>query len=85
MKATARISHRPISGQDFSSLNLRGIKMDRAAQGRRFTGAICGRESDRRAGGALRPGGSIRRPSSAEPVSASLEDACLAKADMGSP
>jgi len=30
-KATARISHQPnLAGRDFSGLNLRGIKMDRA-------------------------------------------------------
>jgi hypothetical protein len=76
-----------LSGQDFSGLNLRGIKMDRAAlrgvdftgthlQGANLIGAILQEARFDRADltGA--------RLSGANLVSASLEDACLAKADM---
>src|SRR5438309_12050176 len=63
----ANFASTDLSGQDFSGLNLRGIKMDRAIlRGARFhrNSAAAGK-SDRRgiAGSTLRQGGSIRRPS----------------------
>ena len=63
----ANFASADLTGRDFSGLNLRGIKMDRAVlRGADFTGAhLQSANSDRRdiGGGALRQGGSIRRAS----------------------
>ena len=58
----ANFSSIDLNGRDFSGLNLRGIKMDRALlKGADFTGANLQREFDRLdlAGGALRSSGSL--------------------------
>ncbi len=83
----ANFASADLSGQDFSGLNLRGIKMDRAVlRGADFTGAHLQRAN---LIGAIseqarfdRADLSGARLSGANLVSASLEDACLAKADM---
>ena len=76
-----------LSGQDFSGLNLRGIRMDRAVlSGAAFTCAqlqratLIGVISERARFDRADLSGA--RLSGANLVSASLEDACLAKADM---
>src|SRR5947207_7848883 len=83
----ANFSSADLTGRDFSGLNLRGIKMDRAVLRRAdFTGAHLQRAN---LVGAIaeracfdRADLSRARLSGANLVSASLEDACLAKADM---
>ena len=83
----ANFSSADLAGRDFSGLNLRGIKMDRALlsaadftgahlQSANLTGAIAERADFDRADL------SRARLSGANLVSASLEDACLAKAEM---
>src|ERR1700746_392189 len=76
-----------LTGRDFSGLNLRGIKMDRAVlRGADFTGAHLQRAN---LIGAIAQGARFDRAdlsgarlSGANLVSASLESARLAKADM---
>jgi uncharacterized protein YjbI with pentapeptide repeats len=83
----ANFSSADLTGRDFSGLNLRGIKMDRAVlRGADFNGAhlqsanLVGRPCG---AGVLRPSGSLpARLSGANLVSSSLEDACLARAEM---
>jgi uncharacterized protein YjbI with pentapeptide repeats len=78
-----------LTGRNFSGLNLRGIKMDRAVlAGADFTGAHL---QSANLVGALakqacfdRADLSLARLSGANLVSSSLEGACLAKAEMGS-
>ena len=83
----ANFSSADLAGRDFSGLNLRGVKMDRAV----LTGADFTRAHLQSANlvGALaeqacfdRADLSRARLSEANLVSASLEDACLAKAEM---
>ena len=83
----ANFSSADLTGRDFSGLNLRGIKMDRAVlRGADFTGAHL--ESANLIGAILeqarfdRADLSRARLSGANLVSASLENARLAKADM---
>jgi uncharacterized protein YjbI with pentapeptide repeats len=83
----ANFASADLTGRDFSSLNLRGIKMDRAVlKGADFTGTHLQRAT--LIGAKLqeacfdRADLSGARLSGANLVSASLEDACLAKADM---
>ena len=83
----ANFSSADLAGRDFSGLNLRGIKMDRALlSGADFTGAHL--QSANLAGAIAerayfdRADLSRARLSGANLVSASLEDACLAKAEM---
>ena len=83
----ANFASADLSGQDFSGLNLRGIRMDRAVlSGADLTGAYLQRANligvisqEVRLDRADLSGA---RLSGANLVSASLEDACLAKADM---
>ncbi len=83
----ANFASADLSGRDFSGLNLRGIKMDRAVlRGADFTGAQLQRANligvisqDARLDRADLSGA---RLSGANLVSASLENACLANADM---
>jgi uncharacterized protein YjbI with pentapeptide repeats len=83
----ANFSSADLTALDFSGLNLRGIKMDRAVlSGADFTGAHL---QSANLVGALaeqacfdRTDLSRARLSGANLVSASLESACLAKADM---
>src|ERR1700738_4606932 len=83
----ANFSSADLAGRDFSGINLRGVKMDRALlsgadftgahlQSATLTGAIAERADFDRADL------SRARLSGANLVSASLEDACLAKAEM---
>src|SRR5260370_5667400 len=83
----ANFSSADLTGRDFSGLNLRGIKMDRALlsaadftgahlQGANLIGAILQEACFDRADL------SRARLSGANLVSASFEDTCLAKADM---
>src|ERR1700724_700606 len=82
----ANFASADLSGQDFSGLNLRGIKMDRAVlKGADFTGTHLQRATligvisqEARFDRADLSGA---RLSGANLVSASLENACLAKAD----
>ena len=83
----ANFASADLTGRDFSSLNLRGIKMDRAVlKGADFTGTHLQRAT--LIGAMLqeacfdRADLSGARLSGANLVSASLEDACLAKADV---
>src|SRR3984893_9448592 len=83
----ANFSSTDLTGRDFSGLNLRGIKMDRALlSGADFTGAHL--QSANLIGAILQEARlnhadlSRARLSGANLVSASLENACLAKADM---
>src|ERR1700674_3683747 len=83
----ANFSSADLTGRDFSGLNLRGIKMDRALlSGADFTGAHL--QSVNLIGAILQEACfdhadlSRARLSGANLVSASLENACLAKADM---
>src|SRR6202047_759945 len=83
----ANFSSADLTGRDFSGLNLRGIKMDRAVlRAADFTGAKLQRAN--LIGAILqdacfdRADLSRARLSGAKLVSASLEDACLAKAEM---
>src|SRR3954454_23533259 len=83
----ANFSLADLTGRDFSGLNLRGIKMDRALlSGADFTGAHL--QSANLTGAILqeacldRADLSRARLSGANLVSSSLEDACLAKAEM---
>ena len=83
----ANFSSADLSGRDFSGLNLRGIRMDRAVlRGADFTAAHL--QSANLIGAILerarldRSDLSRARLSGANLVSASLEDACLAKAEM---
>jgi Pentapeptide repeats (8 copies) len=83
----ANFSSADLTGRDFSGLNLRGIKMDRAVlRGADFTGAHL--QSANLIGAILqeacfdRADLSRARLSGANLVSSSLEDACLTKADM---
>jgi hypothetical protein len=83
----ANFSSADLTGRDFSGLNLRGVKMDRAVlRGAYFTGAHL--QSANLIGAILqaacldRADLSGARLSGANLVSASLENACLAKADM---
>src|SRR5271169_3011924 len=76
-----------LTGRDFSGLNLRGIKMDRAVlRGADFTGAHL--QSANLIGAILREAHFDRadlsraRLSGANLASASLESACLAKVEM---
>src|ERR1700694_1832635 len=76
-----------LTGRDFSGLNLRGIKMDRAVlKGADFTGAqlqratLIGVVSQQARFDRADLSGA--RLSGANLVSASLENACLAKSDM---
>src|SRR5437868_12748275 len=83
----ANFSSADLTGWDFSGLNLRGIKMDRAVlRGADFSGAHL---QSANLVGALaeqacfdRADLSRARLSGANFVTASFEDACLAKADM---
>src|SRR6476660_1375674 len=83
----ANFSSADLTGRDFSGLNLRGIKMDRASlSGANFTGAHL---QSANLIGALAEQAcfdladlSRARLSGASLVSSSLEDACLAKAEM---
>src|SRR5437763_15926654 len=83
----ANFASADLTGRDFSGLNLRGIKMDRAVlRGADFTGAHL---QSANLVGALaeqacfdRADLSRARLSGANLVSSSLEDACLAKAEM---
>src|SRR5271166_7021638 len=83
----ANFSSADLTGQDFSGLNLRGIKMDRALlSGSDFTGAHL---QSANLVGALaeqacfdRADLSRARLSGANLVSSSLEDTCLAEAEM---
>src|SRR5260370_35550850 len=89
-RSTPALQSRRLSsrfGDDFSGLNLRGIKMDRAVlSGADFTGAhlqsanLIGAIAERAC--FARADLSRARLSGANLVSASLEDACLAKAEM---
>src|SRR5712664_2231101 len=83
----ANFASADLSGQDFSGLNLRGIKMDRAV----LRGADFTRAQLQRANliGVISPEARFDRAdltgarlSGANLVSASLDDACLAKAEM---
>jgi uncharacterized protein YjbI with pentapeptide repeats len=83
----ANFSSADLTGRDFSGLNLRGIKMDRALlSGADFSGAhlqganLVGALAEQ----ACFDGADLSRArlSGANLVSASLEDACLTKADM---
>src|SRR5207302_6924107 len=83
----ANFSSADLTGRDFSGLNLRGIKMDRAVlTGADFTGANL--QSANLIGAILqearfdRADLSRARLSGANLVSASFENACLAKAEM---
>jgi uncharacterized protein YjbI with pentapeptide repeats len=83
----ANFSSVDLTGRDFSGLNLRGIKMDRALlSGADFTGAhlqsanLIGAIAERACFD--RVDLSRARLSGANLVSASLKDACLARADM---
>ena len=83
----ANFSSADLTGRDFSGLNLRGIKMDRALlSGADFTGAhlqsanLIGAIAERACFD--RADLSRARLSGANLVSASLERTCLAKADM---
>ena len=83
----ANFSSADLAGRDFSGLNLRGIKMDRALlSGADFTGAhlqsanLIGAIAERACFD--RADLSRARLSGANLVSASLEDAYLTKADM---
>src|SRR5437899_5207918 len=83
----ANFASADLSGQDFSGLNLRGIKMDRAVlRGADFTGAhlqranLIGTISE--AARFNRADLTGARLSGANLVSASLENACLANSDM---
>ena len=83
----ANFASADLAGRDFSSLNLRGIKMDRALlKGSDFTEAHL--QSANLVGAILqeacfdRADLSRARLSGADLVSSSLEDACLAKAEM---
>src|SRR6516165_2861987 len=83
----ANFSSTDLTGQDFSGLNLRGVKMDRAVlRGANFAGAHL--QSANLIGAILqearfdRADLSRARLSGANLVSANLEDACLAKAEM---
>ena len=83
----ANFSSVDLTGRDFSGLNLRGIKMDRALlSGADFTGAhlqsanLIGASAERAYFD--RADLSRARLSGANLVSASLEDSCLAKAEM---
>jgi uncharacterized protein YjbI with pentapeptide repeats len=84
----ANFASADLAGRDFSGLNLRGIKMDRALlsgadfsgahlQSANLIGAIAERARFHRADL------SRARLSGANLVSSSLEDACLAKAEIG--
>jgi len=83
----ANFSSADLTGRDFSGLNLRGIKMDRAVlRGADFTGAHL---QSANLVGALaeqacfdRADLSRARLSGANLVSASFEDVCLANAEM---
>src|SRR6476620_7167888 len=83
----ANFSSADLTGRDFSGLNLRGIKLDRAVlNGADFTGAHL---QSANLVGALaeqacfdRADLARARLSGANLVSSSLEDACLAKAEM---
>ena len=83
----ANFSSTDLAGRDFSGLNLRGVRMDRAVlNGTDFTGAHL---QSANLVGALaeqacfdRADLSRARLSGANLVSASLEDTCLEKADM---
>ena len=83
----ANFASADLSGHDFSGLNLRGIKMDRAVlEGADFTGTHLQRAN---LIGAILQGARFDRAdlsgarlSGANLVSASLENARLAKADM---
>src|SRR5438874_5170782 len=82
----ANFASADLSGQDFSGLNLRGIKMDRAVlRGADFTGAhlqranLIGTISE--AARFNRADLTGARLSGANLVSASLENACLANSD----
>src|SRR5215471_3648280 len=83
----ANFSSTDLTGRDFTGLNLRGVKMDRALlSGADFTGAHLQRAN---LIGAIcqeacfdRADLSRARLSGANLVSASLENACLAKAEM---
>src|ERR1700730_13000819 len=83
----ANFSSADLTGRDFSGLNLRGIKMDRALlSGADFTGAHL--QSANLIGTILQEacfdGADLSRArlSGANLVSASFENACLAKAEM---
>ena len=83
----ANFASADLTGRDFSGLNLRGIKMDRAFLSRAdFTGAHL--QSAKLVGAIAERACfdhadlSRARLSGANLVSASLEDACLAKAEM---
>src|SRR5262249_15139248 len=83
----ANFSSAELTGRDFSGLNLRGIKMDRAVlRGADFTGAHL--QSANLVGAMCqeacfdRADLSRARLSGANLISASLENACLAKAEM---
>src|ERR1700746_1514283 len=83
----ANFASADLAGRDFSGLNLRGIKMDRALlSGADFTGAhlqsanLIGAIAERACFD--RADLSRARLSGANLVSASLERTCLAKADM---
>src|ERR1700724_4649180 len=83
----ANFSSADLAGRDFSGLNLRGIKMDRAVLTRAdFTGAHL--QSANLVGAIAeqacfdRADLSRARLSGVNLVSASLKDACLTKADM---
>src|SRR6202047_1953046 len=83
----ANFASADLTGRDFSGLNLRGIKMDRAVlRGADFSGAHL--QSANLIGailqGARFDGADLSgaRLSGANLVSSSLEDACLAKAEM---
>src|SRR6202049_3074874 len=83
----ANFSSADLAGRDFSGLNLRGIKMDRAVlRGADFSGAHL---QSANLVGALaeqacfdRADLSRARLSGANLISSSLEDACLAKTEM---
>jgi uncharacterized protein YjbI with pentapeptide repeats len=83
----ANFSSADLTGRDFSGLNLRGIKMDRAVlSGADFTGAhlqsanLIGAIAERACFD--RADVSRARLSGANLVSVSFENACLAKAEM---
>src|SRR6266446_10215941 len=83
----ANFASADLTGRDFSGLNLRGVKMDRALlRGANFSGAHLQRAN--LVGAILQEARFDRSDlsraglSGAYLVSASLENACLAKADM---
>src|SRR6202040_866359 len=83
----ANFASADLTGRDFSGLNLRGIKMDRAVlRGADFTGAhlqsanLVGALAERACFD--RADLSRARLSGANLILANLEEACLAKADM---